>query len=104
MTEGLAFSAIVSLTVQARLERAGQGVLQPSAGLAALAAIMRGLVQPCVGNAVAGAGGLLLPTGTTLTVNPFDWPRQGGRGGRGAGGKAKWGAATRAGLVSLYQI
>jgi hypothetical protein len=54
---GMASKAVVD-----RLNRIGQGVLQPEAGLAALSAALRGLTA-CAPRAAA-----------VVTVNPFDWP------------------------------
>jgi hypothetical protein len=59
------FAGMASATVKDRLNRLGQGVLQPSAGLAALAAVLR------------SAAGLMALAGTAgaavVTVNPFKW-------------------------------
>jgi hypothetical protein len=53
---------MASQAVKARLERIGQGVLSPQAGLEALAAVLRGN---------SGAGN----TPAVVCVNPFDWGR-----------------------------
>lgn len=63
---------MASAAVKDRLNRLGQGILQPSAGLAALAAVLRAasgltsLAAPSAG--FAGAAG-----SAVVTVNPFKW-------------------------------
>lgn len=63
---------MASAAVKDRLNRLGQGVLQPSAGLAALAAVLRSaaglrsLGHPSAG--LVGAAG-----SAVVTVNPFKW-------------------------------
>lgn len=52
--------------VKARLERIGQGVLQPAAGLAALGRVLQHF---------ASAAGTVSRPLTVLTVNPFHWDR-----------------------------
>lgn len=54
---------MASAAVKERLNRQGQGVLQPSAGLAALAAVLRSAASGSV--SAAGNG--------VVTVNPFRW-------------------------------
>lgn len=53
-------AGMASAAVKERLNRLGQGVLQPASGLAALAAILRGAAGLGAGSAV-------------VTVNPFRW-------------------------------
>jgi hypothetical protein len=58
-------AGMASRGVMERLKRLGQGILEPAAGLSALAAALRG----------ADVGEPLRSAGTAvLTVNPFDWP------------------------------
>jgi len=65
-------AGMASAAVKERLTRLGQGVLQPSAGLAALAAVLRsasGLISLSAPSAtLAGAAGAAV-----VTVNPFKW-------------------------------
>lgn len=65
-------TGMASAAVKDRLNRVGQGVLQPSAGLAALAAVLRaaaGLTSTAVPSArAAGAAGPAV-----VTVDPFKW-------------------------------
>lgn len=56
-----AAAGMASKVVEERLVRIGQGVLRPEAGLAALAAALRGVAS---GRPLVGA---------VVTVNPFDW-------------------------------
>lgn len=68
----LPLAGMASAAVKERLHRLGQGVLQPSAGLAALAAVLRsasGLMSLSAPSAtLAGAAGAAV-----VTVNPFKW-------------------------------
>lgn len=65
-------AGMASAAVKDRLDRIGQGVLKPSAGLAALAAVLRSvsgmtsLAAPS-SSLVQGAGAAV------VTVNPFKW-------------------------------
>lgn len=63
---------MASTAVKDRLNRLGQGVLQPSAGLAALAAVLRSAagLMTLAGrsHALTGAAGAAV-----VTVNPFKW-------------------------------
>jgi hypothetical protein len=66
-------TGMASAAVKERLNRLGQGVLQPSAGLAALATVLRsapGLMSLGAPAAavLAGAAGPAV-----VTVNPFKW-------------------------------
>jgi hypothetical protein len=53
---------MASASVLNRLERIGQGVLQPAAGLAALASVLQTV-------------GLQQAPAVQTTVNPFQWDR-----------------------------
>jgi hypothetical protein len=74
---------MASAAVKERLNRLGQGVLQPAAGLAALAAILRasaGLaslasISPAAGGITAAAVGALAgaDAAAVVTVNPWKW-------------------------------
>lgn len=57
-------AGMASAAVKDRLNRLGQGVLQPSAGLAALAAVLRSCSRL---TRLAGP--------SVVTVNPFKWDR-----------------------------
>lgn len=73
---------MASEAVKARLERLGQGVLQPEAGLSVLAAVLRGasatpstlLPHPSSGPAAAVVNAPR-PGPPVLCVNPFNWRR-----------------------------
>lgn len=86
---------MASEAVKARLERLGQGVLQPEAGLTALAAVLRGasatpstlLPHPSSGLAAVVVSAPR-PGPPVLCVNPFNWRRylkQYNGGGDGVG-------------------
>lgn len=72
---------MASSAVKDRLNRLGQGVLQPAAGLAALAAVMRGAagvrsisgISTAVSRSLASAAGAGADTTAVVTVNPFRW-------------------------------
>jgi hypothetical protein len=73
---------MASAAVKDRLVRLGQGVLQPAAGLAALAAILRasaGLaslasISPTPGGSAAAVGALAgADAAAVVTVNPWRW-------------------------------
>eukprot|EP00878_Enallax_costatus_P022353 GHUV01023710.1.p1 GENE.GHUV01023710.1~~GHUV01023710.1.p1 ORF type:complete len:421 (+),score=183.85 GHUV01023710.1:79-1263(+) len=76
-----ATAGMASAAVKDRLNRLGQGVLQPAAGLAALAAVMRGAagVSSISGITAAVPGGLAsavaagADAAAVVTVNPFKW-------------------------------
>lgn len=57
---GMATQAVLN-----RLERLGQGVLQPQTGLAALAAAMQATSAACFASAPSAV----------MTINPFSWGR-----------------------------
>lgn len=68
-----ASGGMASAAVVARLERIGQGVLRPAAGLAALAHALQAAAAVTPSPALAWGG---RPPGTgVLTVNPFAWDR-----------------------------
>lgn len=70
----LLLAGMASAAVKDRLNRLGQGVLQPSAGLAALAAVLRsasGLINSQLAAPSALLGGSA--SAAVVTVNPFKW-------------------------------
>jgi hypothetical protein len=63
---------MASAAVKDRLDRIGQGVLKPSAGLAALAAVLRSVSG--MARLAAPSSGLAQGAGAAVvTVNPFKW-------------------------------
>jgi acyl transferase domain-containing protein/acyl-CoA synthetase (AMP-forming)/AMP-acid ligase II/NADPH:quinone reductase-like Zn-dependent oxidoreductase/acyl carrier protein len=57
-------AGMATASVNARLERIGQGVLSPEQGLRALGGVLAALAGPA-----------LMPPAAVLAANPFSWPR-----------------------------
>jgi hypothetical protein len=60
------FAGMASQAVKDRLNRIGQGVLQVSAGLAALAALLRGASQSSLSRSSINSS-------SVVCINPFNW-------------------------------
>lgn len=65
-------AGMASAAVKDRLDRIGQGVLKPSAGLAALAAVLRS-VSGMTSLAAPSSGLVQGASAAVVTVNPFKW-------------------------------
>jgi hypothetical protein len=59
---------MASAAVKDRLNRLGQGVLDPAAGLNALAAVLRSAASPAGAGLLGGSA-----RAAVVTVNPFKW-------------------------------